>query len=118
MIITETKKHNQLRQIFPEQAILINPGRKSLKNWIDKWRPKVENQYSKDHLYLQPNGRPYTVNYLRKQITPLVKEVRKPYSLLHNETLVCATARLIKSKVETDNWDIWGVKRIGWDMTN
>jgi integrase len=109
MIITETKKHNQLRQIFPEQSILVNPRRKSLKNWIDKWRPKVENQYSKDYLYLQPNGRPYTVNYLRKQLTPLVKEVWKPYCL-YTMRHWCATARLIKSKVETNNWDIWEVK--------
>ena len=109
MIITETKKHNQLRQVFPEQHILINKRRKSLKNWIEKWRPKVANQYSKDYLYLQPNGRPYTVNYLRKQLTPLVKEVWKPYSL-YTMRHWCATARLITSKVDTDNWDIWEVK--------
>jgi integrase len=61
MIITETKKHSQLRQIFPEIDLMNNLKRKCLKNWIEKWRPKVENQYSKDFLYLQPNGKPYTV---------------------------------------------------------
>lgn len=109
MIITETKKHNQLRQIFPEQHILLNHRRKSFKNWIEHWRPKVANQYSKDYLYLQLNGRPFTVNYLRKKLTPLVKEVWKPYSL-YTMRHWCATARLIKSKVDTDNWDIWEVK--------
>jgi len=81
MVITETKKHNQLRQIFPEKDLMINPRRKCLKNWIDKWMPKVENQYSKDFLYLQPNGKPYTVDYLRKKLSPLVKDVWRPFSL-------------------------------------
>jgi len=109
MVITETKKHNQLRQIFPEKDLMINPRRKCLKNWIDKWRPKVENQYSKDFLYLQPNGKPYTVDYLRKKLSPLVKDVWRPFSL-YTMRHWCATARLIKSKIETKKWDIWEVK--------
>ena len=109
MIITETKKHSQLRQIFPEIDLMNNLKRKCLKNWVEKWRPKVENQYSKDFLYLQPNGKPYTVNYLRKKLTPLVKEVWRPFSL-YTMRHWCATARLIKSKMDTKKWDIWEVK--------
>jgi len=109
MIITETKKHNQLRQVFPEQTLMTKKQCKSLKNWIDHWRPKVANQYSGDYLYLQPSGKPYTVNYLRKQLTPMVKEIWKPFSL-YTMRHWCATARLIQSKVNSKRWDIWEVK--------
>ena len=109
MIITETKKNSQLRQVFPEMDIMAKKQVKSFKNWIDYWRPKVENQYSKDFLYLQPNGKPYSVAYLRKKLTPMVKEVWSPFSL-YTMRHWCATARLIKSKIETKNWDIWEVK--------
>ncbi len=109
MIITETKKHNQLRQIFPEQNLMTKKQCKSLKNWIDNWRPKVENQHSGDYLYLQTNGRPYTVNYLRKKLSPLVKEIWQPYTL-YTMRHWCATARLIQSKVNSKRWDIWEVK--------
>jgi len=109
IIITESKKNGQPRQIFPEKEMMINPRRKSLKNWIDHWRPKVANQYSNDYLYLQPNGKPFTVDYLRKYINKQVKPVWNyyhPYVMRH----WCAVARLIKSKVDTKKWDIWDVK--------
>lgn len=109
MIITETKKYKQLRQVFPEQTLMTKKQCKSMKNWIDHWRPKVENQYSGDFLYLQPNGRPYTVNYLRKQLPPMVKEVWKPFTL-YTMRHWCATARLIQSKVQSKKWDIWEIK--------
>jgi integrase len=35
LIITETKKNRQPRQIFPEPDIMTNPRRKSMKNWIE-----------------------------------------------------------------------------------
>jgi len=109
IIITETKKNGQPRQIFPEKDIMINLRRKSMKNWIEHWRPKVANKYSKDYLYIQPNGRPFTIAYLQKYLGQNVKPVWNyyhPYIMRH----WCAIARLIKSKVETKNWDIWDVK--------
>ena len=109
IIITETKKNRQPRQVFPEKDMMINPRRKSMKNWIEHWRPKVENQYSKDYLYLQPNGRPFTRAYLHKFLCENVKPVWNyyhPYIMRH----WCAVARLIKSKIETKKWDIWDVK--------
>jgi integrase len=66
IVITEQKKHYRTRQIFPDLAIVSGNTRKSFRNWIDKWRPKVENQYSKDYLYLQLNGKPFTIRYLGK----------------------------------------------------
>jgi site-specific recombinase XerD len=89
--------------------MMTNPRRKSMKNWIEHWRPKVENQYSKDYLYLQPNGKPFTRAYLRKFLCQHVKQVWNyyhPYVMRH----WCAVARLIKSKIETKKWDIWDVK--------
>ena len=109
LIITETKKNRQPRQIFPESDLMMNPRRKSMKNWIEHWRPKVENQYSQDYLYLQPNGRPFTDAYLKKFLCQHVKPVWSyyhPYVMRH----WCAIARLIKSKVDTKKWDIWEVK--------
>ena len=40
-----------------------------MKNWIYHWRPKVENQYSGDALYLQPSGKPFTVRFLGKKLS-------------------------------------------------
>ena len=109
IIITETKKNGQPRQIFPEKDLMTNLHRKSMKNWIEHWRPKVANKYSKDYLYIQPNGRPFTIAYLQKYLGKHVKPVWNyyhPYIMRH----WCAIARLIKSKIETKNWDIWDVK--------
>jgi len=109
LIITETKKNRQPRQIFPEPDLMTNLRRKSMKNWIEHWRPKVENQHSNDYLYLQPNGRPFTDAYLKKFLNQNVKPVWSyyhPYVMRH----WCAIARLIKSKVDTKKWDIWEVK--------
>ncbi len=118
IIITETKKNRQPRQVFPEKEMMTNPRRKSMKNWIEHWRCKVENQQSNDYLYLQPNGRPFTVDYMRKYINQRVKPVWNyyhPYVMRH----WCAVARLIKSKVDTKKWDIWDVKEwLGHDKVS
>ena len=103
LIVNETKK-NRERQIFPEKDILINKRRKSFNNWIECWRPIVANEYSGDYLYLQPNGRPFTVAYLRKYLAERVKPVWQyfhPYIMRH----WCAIARLIKCKIESNVWD-------------
>lgn len=69
--------------------------RKSFKNWIDKWRPKVENQYSGDFVYLLPDGRPLNSTF-RKNLIIKAKEVWKdfhPYVFRD----WCAIARLISN---------------------
>lgn len=109
LTITETKKHDSQRTVVPEKAIMTSKVHKSMKNWIDKWRPKVENQYSGDSLYLQPNGKPFTVRYLGKKLSKHGKKVWKyfsPYDMRH----WCAVARLIKTKVETGNFDVYTVR--------
>ena len=83
--------------------------RKSFKNWIDKWRPKVENQYSGDSLFLQPNGKPFTTDYLRQKLSVKGKLVWTHYHP-YVSRYWCAIARLIKSKVETGNFAIYEVR--------
>lgn len=110
LIITETKKYNQPRQIWPDNILMTSRQKKSLKNYIECWRPQVENEHSKDYLYLQKNGKPFkSTAHLRKYLKKYVAEIYPdfhPYIWRH----WCAIARLIRSKIETKHWDIWDVK--------
>ena len=109
IIIEEAKKYGQQRQIFLERDVLSAEKRKSLKVWIDHWRPKVENQYSGNALYLWPSGRPVTVRKLGQKLSKHGKKVWRhfqPYDMRH----WCAVARLIKTKIETGNFDIYTVR--------
>lgn len=108
IIIREPKKYNQERQIFPEKELLTSPRRKSFSNWL-KWRSQILPTDNNDFLYLQKNGNPFTVNYLRKTINHYVKPLWPEFNL-YKMRHFCATARLISSKVETGRWDIWDIK--------
>jgi integrase len=95
ILIVEPKKHNRKRTIYPEPYIINGRRYKSFKNWIEHWRPKVANQYSKDFLYLQPDGRPFTNDTLRIKLSRAVKPVWNgyyPYISRH----WCAVARLLE----------------------
>ena len=111
IIITEPKKHNKTRMLYNiEPAILSSPIHKSFKNWIDHWRPRVANQHSGDALYLQLDGKPFTIRHLGHRLSNHGKKVWKefrPYDMRH----WCAVARLIKTKVETKNFDIFQVQK-------
>ena len=107
--ITETKKSRSRRTILPEKFILSSQSHKSIKNWIDKWRPKVENQYSGDVLYLQPSGKPFTVRHLGHKLSKHGKKIWsyfRPYDMRH----WCAVARLIETKIKTGRYDVFTVK--------
>jgi len=107
--ITETKKRKSQRTVLPESFILSSQSHKSLKNWIDKWRPKVENQYSGDALYLQPSGKPFTVRHLGHKLSKHGKRIWpyfRPYDMRH----WCAVARLIETKIKTGGYDVFTVK--------
>ncbi|HEC87296.1 MAG TPA: site-specific integrase [Thermoplasmatales archaeon] len=110
LTITETKKHRTKRTILPGKFILSSPTYKSFKNWIDKWRPKVENQYSGDALYLQPSGKPFTVRFLGRKLSETGKQVWKPFQP-YDSRHWCAVALLIKTKIETGRWDERRVQR-------
>lgn len=102
--ITETKKQRSKRTVIPDKSILSAKTCKSFKNWVDYWRPRVENQYSGDALYLQPNGKPFSVRYLGKQLSEKGKQVwssYQPYVSRH----WCAIALLIRTKIESKHWD-------------
>ena len=86
LIVTETKKHRSQRTLIPEKAIMTSRVHKSFKNWIDYWRPKVENQYSGNALYLWPSGRPVTVRKLGQKLSKHGKKVWRHFSLT-----TCAT---------------------------
>lgn len=111
IIITETKKRSNTRPLFNlESALLKSPVHKSIKNWLDHWRPKVENQYSGDALYLWPSGKPLTVRTLGHVLSTQGKRVwedYRPYDMRH----WCAVARLIKTKVETKTFDVFHVQK-------
>jgi len=107
--ITETKKHRQKRTILPEKHVLCSLSHKSLKNWIDKWRPKVENQYSENALYLWPSGKPVTVGKLGYKLGHCGRKLCdhfRPYDMRH----WCAVSRLIETKIQTGHFEPYTVK--------
>lgn len=110
--ITEPKKNNSTRYVTPE-AIMTNRRRKSFKNWLDVWRPKVENQYSKDFLYLKPDGKPFSKESLRmflnRNAAPLIKEIFPEYHNYIARDFV-AIGRLIRTKIQYKKFDEFEVK--------
>jgi len=110
--ITEPKKHNSTRNLSPEE-IMSNRRRKSFKNWIDAWRPKVENQYSKDYLYLKPDGRPFTRDSLRQLLNrkakPKIQTIFPEY-YNYSSRHFSAVSRLIRTKLEYKAFDEYEVR--------
>lgn len=109
LIVTEPKKYKSKRVVVPEKRIMIGHSCKSLKNYIDVWRPRVENQQSGDALFLRPDGRPFTNIYLRQQLSKHGKKVWpyfRPYDMRH----WCAVARLIGTKIESKYFDTYHVR--------
>jgi len=104
VIITETKKHKSERTIIPEPFILTSKSHKSFYNWLNVWRPKAANELSGNALFIQPNGRPFTPNFLRMKLSRYGKQIWpsfSPYDMRH----WCAIARLIETKIDTGNYD-------------
>lgn len=118
LIVTEPKKYKSQRVVVPEKSIMTSRTHKSLKNYIDHWRPKVENQQSGDALFLRPDGRPFSDTYLRNKMSKYGKQIWPyfhPYDMRH----WCAVARLIKNKVESKYFDVYQVKNwLGHEKMN
>ena len=114
--VVEPKRKFKERLIEPKE-ILLNTRRKSLKNWIDHIRPKVVSQYSDDYLFIDEDGKPFWDDdnlgdnlrmYVNRIIEPKVYDICPdyyPYCARH----FCATARLIRTKLETGGFDIYSV---------
>jgi len=84
----------------------------SLRNWIDHWRNKVENQYSQDFLYLTPAGKPFTSEGLRRFLYVHARaKIRTVFPEYYNYTSRhwCAIARLIRTKLESKKFDEYEV---------
>ena len=107
--ITEPKKHRSTRMIVPEYSLLDGKNRKSLKYWIDHWRPKVENQYSDNALYLKPDGHPFEKEQYRMFMTRMVKPFFPRYQPKISRHW-CAIAQLIKTKIKTNHFDVYQVR--------
>ena len=118
LVITEQKKRNSTRIIAPERKLMDSHNCKSFKNWIDKWRVKVENSKSNDALYLNINGTPIKPDSYRTMLNKKVKP-HCPYFSPYLTRHWCATARLVKEFVDTKHWNKNRVKNwLGHDNEN
>jgi site-specific recombinase XerD len=79
-----------------EPELMMMTTRKSFKNWIDKWRPKVTNQHSGDFLYLEPSGKPFTKHYLNKRMNLFGKSIWSEFHPYCQRDF-CFIARLIQN---------------------
>lgn len=109
LIIREPKKYDSTRVIIPNKALMRGKTRKSFKNWIEKWRSKVENQHSGNALHLQPDGYPLQIQRFRMFMTRKVRPVFPEYQP-YVSRYWCAIAKLINTKLETKRFDIYDVR--------
>jgi len=85
----------------------------SFKNLIDIIRPRLENQYSKDYLFLKPNGKPFDNPeqlrmYLNRKVNPTIKKIFPEYTNYITRKW-CTIARLIRTKVLSKKYDEYEV---------
>jgi len=94
---------------------------KSLKNWIDHWRPKVANELSGDYLFLYPDGRPFWNEkkfncenlrmYINRIIQPKVYDFYPEYYNYCSRHF-CGVARLLRTyNPKKETFDIYSVSR-------
>lgn len=108
MIVTQPKLNNATKMLDIAE-IATRHTTFSFKNWIDRWRPKVENRHSKDYLYLKPTGEPFADSeqlrmFLNRKANIAVKQIfSKHYNYLTRHW--CAVARLIRTKIESKKYD-------------
>jgi integrase len=84
VILTEDKKHGIRRRVYPwDPVVLSSKVYRTPKNYRDTWRPLVyEEEKSGLALFLQPNGKRITGNYLRTHIAPIFKEISQDSSMI------------------------------------
>ena len=107
--ITEVKKHNQKRSIVLPYEISCDYKHKSIKNWINCWRPQIVTDKSGDYFFIQPSsGKPYTTAHLGQILNFYGKKVWEnftPYVMRH----WCAVAHLIEQKISNNDFDVYPV---------
>ena len=88
------------REVPMEKELVKYGNRKSMKNWVNNWRPKAVSQYSGNYLFIQPDGKPFSEAFMAKKLRKMgipVWDKFYPYCMRH----WCATSRLIGWKVRT-----------------
>lgn len=100
--VLEQKVHYSIRTVFDiEPIIFLGKTRKSLKNYIDKIRPKFENQYSKDYLFINTEGKPWNVRHLGNELGKTGRMVDPKYHAYSGRHF-CCSARLIQAWINKD----------------
>ena len=108
----ETKKHGRKRTLVPEKYLLSSKVHKSLKNWIEHWRPLVADKDERT-LFLTTEGKPFTPRYMGKKLREHGKKVwpqYQPYVSRH----WCAIALLIRTKLECRTMGYKTCTKISW----
>lgn len=108
IIITETKKHDSKRVLLLPKEIATDPRHKSLRNWLQSWRPRLAKENT-DALYVTVKGKDWNHKYLGRLLGVKGKQVwphYHPYTMRHWS----CTARMIQSKIQTGAWDIYAVQ--------
>ena len=102
-------KVRRWRTVFAPRFLMLSPVDKSLKNWIEIWRPRLEDARSGNFLWLNAYGEPFDIRYLGRKITQIGKKYWLPfhgYLLRH----YAATRYLIESYRRTGVFDVMGLK--------
>jgi len=101
-------KTESWRTVVLPDRMIHSKNTKNITSWIDSWRPKVETSESKDYMFLQINGKPFTKAYLTKKLRENFRPIWNqyyPYSSRH----WYATASLIKTRAEYGTYDMTAV---------
>jgi len=113
ILITSPKLNNATR-LLDISELENKRSAYNFRNYIDKIRPKFENQYSKDYLFIHPSGKPFEKpDQLRMYVNRKAnKEIKSIFPRYYNYTSRhwCAVARLIRTKIETKHFDVYEVK--------
>lgn len=92
LIVHEQKKRGRKRVIVPfNKAVLSSQVYKTPRNYVKYWRHKVANEHSKNALFLQPNGKRVTPQYLREKLSPAGKKIAGQFFHLYTMRHTYAT---------------------------
>ncbi len=91
------------RDVVLEKELVSYSNRKSMKNWIECWLPKVDNP--EGYLFPRPDGQPFTENSIRSALEKMGKKVWSKY-YTYSSRHFCVTARMIQNKINHGSFDI------------
>jgi len=101
-------KTDTWRSFVVPDRLIDSKNTKCLKEWIDSWRPQVENQYSKDFMFIQPSGKPFTKKFMTTKLRKMLIPVWNSY-YPYNSRHWYATGRLIQTKLK---YGVYGLKEV------